>query len=206
MSKTDSQNQISLSFDRGTLLFTGLTCKELPDAYNSCVWRWDTRVGVWRCDAIYYASICKALAERFGTNFSDEVMKPAVVSWPKVDLPKLRLEQTEALAAWSLAGYRGQVIMPTGTGKTEMALAAMARTKTATLVVAPVRDLMYQWHRRILRAFDYDAGIVGDGLSNIKPITVTTYDSAYIHMAKMGAGFGLLIFDEEHHLPVRLRF
>jgi superfamily II DNA or RNA helicase len=64
---------------------------------------------------------------------------------------------------------------------------------------------MYQWHRRILRAFDYDAGIVGDGLSNIKPITVTTYDSAYIHMAKMGAGFGLLIFDEEHHLPGKCR-
>jgi superfamily II DNA or RNA helicase len=34
---------------------------------------------------------------------------------------------------------------------------------------------------------------------------VTTYDSAYIHMAKMGAGFGLLIFDEEHHLPGRCR-
>jgi len=186
-------------------LLTGLTRKELPDACASCVWRWDTRVGIWRCDAIYYATICKVLVERFGTNFSDEVMKPVVVSWPKVDLPKLRPEQTEALAAWSQAGCRGQVIMPTGTGKTEVALAAMARTKTATLVVAPVRDLMYQWHRRILRAFDYDAGIVGDGLSNIKPITVTTYDSAYIHMAKIGAGFGLLIFDEEHHLPGRCR-
>jgi superfamily II DNA or RNA helicase len=95
--------------------------------------------------------------------------------------------------------------MPTGTGKTEVALAAMARMKIASLIVAPVRDLMYQWHRRILAAFDYDAGIVGDGLSNIKPITVTTYDSAYIHMAKMGAGFGLLIFDEEHHLPGKCR-
>ncbi len=104
-----------------------------------------------------------------------------------------------------MAGCRGQVIMPTGTGKTEVALAAMARVKTATLVVAPVRDLMYQWHRRILRAFDYDCGIVGDGLSDIKPITVTTYDSAYIHMARMGAGFGLLIFDEEHHLPGKCR-
>jgi superfamily II DNA or RNA helicase len=75
--------------------------------------------------------------------------------------------------------------MPTGTGKTEVALAAMARMKIASLIVAPVRDLMYQWHRRILTAFDYDAGIVGDGLSNIKPIAVTTYDSAYIHMANI---------------------
>jgi len=75
----------------------------------------------------------------------------------------------------------------------------------ATLVVAPVRDLMYQWHRRILTTFGYDAGIVGDSLFNIRPITVTTYDSAYIHMDKMGAGFGLLVFDEEHHLPGKCR-
>jgi len=205
MSGPESHKQISLSFDRGTLLVTGPARNQLPETSGSCIWRWDTRVGAWRCDAIYYAAIRKALAERFGAYFSDNVMKPACISWSKVNLPRLRPEQTEALAAWSQADCRGQIIMPTGTGKTEVALAAMARTKTATLIVAPVRDLMYQWHRRILRAFDYDGGIVGDGLANIKPITVTTYDSAYIHMAKMGAGFGLLIFDEEHHLPGKCR-
>lgn len=130
MSNTDSQNQVSMLFDQGTLLHTGLTRKELPDPCGLCIWRWDTHVGAWRCDAIYYAAICKALAERFGTDFFDEVMKPAVVSWPKIDLPKLRPEQTESLAAWSQAGCRGQIIMPTGTGKTEVALAAMARAKT----------------------------------------------------------------------------
>jgi superfamily II DNA or RNA helicase len=135
----------------------------------------------------------------------DNIPQPAGVSWPKIELPRPRPEQAEALAAWTREGRRGQVIMPTGTGKTEVAFAAMAEARIATLVVAPVRDLMYQWHRRILRAFDYDAGIVGDGTSNIKPITVTTYDSAYIHMDKMGAGFGLLIFDEEHHLPGKCR-
>jgi len=205
MSKTDLHKQVSLSFDQGTLLLTDQTRNQLPETSGSCIWRWDTRVGTWRCDAIYYSVVFKTLSERFGENFSDEVMKPQTISFPKVNLPKLRSEQTEALTAWRQAGCRGQIIMPTGTGKTEVALAAMVQTKTATLVVAPVRDLMYQWHRRILRAFDVDAGIVGDGLSNIKPVTVTTYDSAYIHMAKMGAGFGLLIFDEEHHLPGKCR-
>lgn len=202
---TKSNKQISLSFNRGTLLLTNVVRKELPDIVASSVWRWDSRVGAWRCDAIHYAAIRKALVERFEAHFSDNVMEPACISWSKIDLPRLRPEQTEALAAWNQADSRGQIIMPTGTGKTEVALAAMARTKTATLVVAPVRDLMYQWHRRILRAFDYDGGIVGDGLANIKPITVTTYDSAYIHMDKMGAGFGLLVFDEEHHLPGKCR-
>lgn len=205
MNGTESHKQISLSFDRGTLLLTGPSREQLPNTLDSRVWRWDSRVDAWRCDAIYYAAFRTALVRQFGAHFSDKVMKPARISWPKVDLPKLRPEQTEALAVWKQAGCRGQIIMPPGTGKTEVALAAMARTKTATLVVAPVRDLMYQWHRRILWAFDYDTGIVGDGLSNIKPITVTTYDSAYIHMAKMGAGFGLLVFDEEHHLPGKCR-
>jgi len=158
-------------------------------------------VHAFRCDAIHYAQVRNALNGEFGAAFSDEVAKPVDIVWPRIILPKLRPEQSEALEAWIQAGGCGQIIMPTGTGKTEIALSAMAQTKIATLVVAPVRDLMYQWHRRILKAFGYDAGIVGDNLFNIKPVTVTTYDSAYIHMSKMGAGFGLLIFDEEHHLP-----
>jgi superfamily II DNA or RNA helicase len=196
---------ISLSFDRGTLILAGIGRGKLSKIPGPSVWAWDNRVGALRCDAIHYAAVSAALAGQFGPSLSDEVQKPCVVHWPKVKLPKLRSNQVEALEAWSKADYRGQIIMPTGTGKTEVALAAMARLKIATLVVAPVRDLMYQWHRRILAVFDYDAGIVGDGLSNIKPVTVTTYDSAYIHMARMGAGFGLLIFDEEHHLPGKCR-
>jgi superfamily II DNA or RNA helicase len=93
--------------------------------------------------------------------------------------------------------------MPTGTGKTEVALAAMERCRVATLVVAPVRDLMYQWHQRIAARLGYDAGIVGDSIRNLQPVTVTTYDSAYLHMADMGDRFGLIVFDEAHHLPGR---
>jgi len=196
---------IRLRFDRGTLLLAGLGPGQVQDFCGRSVWTWDSRVGALRCDAIHYAQVRRALGGHFGLALSDEVPKPCGVSWPRVRLPKLRPGQIQALEAWFKADCRGQIIMPTGTGKTEVALAAMARTKVASLIVAPVRDLMYQWHRRILAAFDYDAGIVGDGLSDIKPITVTTYDSAYIHMARMGAGFGLLIFDEEHHLPGKCR-
>ena len=78
---------------------------------------------------------------------------------------------------------------------------AMARCAMATLVVAPIRDLMYQWHRRIGQVLGFDAGILGDGRHEMWPVTVTTYDSAYIHMERMGDRFGLVIFDEEHHLP-----
>ena len=164
-------------------------------------WAWDERVSAWRCDAIQYQRVRQELTQCPGPTIRDEVSQPARVLWPKVDLPALRAEQLEALSAWTKAAGRGQVIMPTGTGKTEVALAAMAQTQVATLVVAPIRDLMYQWHRRILKGLGYDAGIVGDNTFNLRPVTVTTYDSACIHMAQIGARFGLLVFDEEHHLP-----
>ena len=89
--------------------------------------------------------------------------------------------------------------MPTGTGKTEVALHLLNQTNCSALIVAPVRDLMYQWHRRILLALGYDAGVIGDNTFNIRPVSVTTYDSAAIHAAKLGDRFKLVIFDECHH-------
>lgn len=197
------KDTITLRWDRGTLRLDGWPADQTPPAENKNVWQWDSRVDNWRCEAIHYRRILEKLT---GTvHFHNEVMRPVDVHWPRVNLPELRAEQAQALDRWLQAGGRGQIIMPTGTGKTEVALAAMAQTRTATLIVAPVRDLMYQWHRRILRTLGFDAGIVGDNLFDIRPVTVTTYDSAYIHMDKMGAGFGLLVFDEEHHLPGRCR-
>jgi hypothetical protein len=51
---------------------------------------------------------------------------------------------------------------------------------------------MYQWHRRILHTLGFNAGILGDGRHEIWPVTVTTYDSAYIHMERMGDRFALV--------------
>ena len=81
----------------------------------------------------------------------------------------------------------------------------MQRLSEPTLVVAPVRDLMYQWHQRILDRLGYDAGIIGDNIFNKRLISVTTYDSACIHMQSFGHEFALLIFDECHHLPGPIR-
>ncbi len=191
-----------LTFERGTLLLTNASRNELPCAADAG-WTWDGRVAAWRCPAIHYAAIRRALPHRRGDRFVDDLPPPPRVAFAGGDLPPLRKEQREALAAWEGAGHRGVIVMPTGTGKTQVALAAMARLRAATLIVAPVRDLMHQWHQRILRGLGYDAGIVGDTFFNIRPVTVTTYDSAYLHMAEMGERFALIIFDEVHHLPGR---
>ena len=80
----------------------------------------------------------------------DTVLRFQAVRWGEIKLPELWEHQAEALDAWLNQGS-GLVVLPTGAGKTEVALAIMARTAISTLILAPVRDLMYQWHQRILR-------------------------------------------------------
>src|SRR5262249_50034264 len=109
--------------------------------------------------------------------------------------------QAEALEAWRRGGGRGVVVLPTGAGKTQVAMMAIEDRRRSTLVVAPTLDLVRQWYDVLRATFGVAVGVVGGGEHDIKPLTVTTYDSAYIHMEHLGARFGLLIFDECHHLP-----
>jgi superfamily II DNA or RNA helicase len=44
-------------------------------------------------------------------------------------------------------------------------------------------------------------GLLGGGAKDDTPILVATYDSAAIFAEKLGNRYGLLIFDECHHLP-----
>jgi superfamily II DNA or RNA helicase len=194
-----------LVFSGGTLLLTGVsraTISREPD-FPRLGGTWDSRELAWRCDALWYQKLT-ALLDRLAIAVEDAVTEFSEVVWPCNQLHPLRAEQTRAVEAWSAAGS-GLIVMPTGTGKTEIALAIMARTAVSTLVVAPVRDLMYQWHRRILSSLGYDAGVIGDSVFRVKPVSVTTYDSAYLHMERLGNQFGLVIFDECHHLPGPLR-
>ncbi len=192
-----------LTFAAGTLLLEGMPRAELQRAFDAPIWVWDGRVGAWRCDALQYDQVRRRLTG-LGIAAADTVPQWRAIHWPHVRLPELRVEQRQALQAW-LATHGGCVIMPTGTGKTEIALSIMAQTSVSTLVVAPVRDLMYQWHRRILGGLGCDAGIIGDNVFRVKPVSVTTYDSACIHMDKLGNRFGLIVFDECHHLPGEVR-
>jgi superfamily II DNA or RNA helicase len=193
-----------LSFAAGTLLLHGVPHERLRSWFPDLLWVFDSRVGASRCDALHYGRVSAELQRR-SVVCDDLIGVPRPVYWAADSLPELRPEQAAAVEAWQQAGGRGCVVMPTGTGKTEVALRIMQLTRTATLVVAPIRDLMYQWHRRILRGLHYDAGIIGDNTYRVQPVSVTTYDSACIHMAELGDRFGLIVFDECHHLPGRIR-
>ncbi len=113
----------------------------------------------------------------------------------------LRDYQNQALDAWVANGNRGIIVLPTGSGKTLVGIKAISLLNTPTLVVAPTLDLVDQWRTRLKKEFRTEVGVLGGGEWDIKAITVSTYDSAYIHADKFGNKFGLIIFDEVHHLP-----
>lgn len=192
-----------LRFEQGTLTLTGWTPAALEKVFGRSIWSWDSRSQSWRAPAIAYPQIVETLASK-SVGTANQVEQWQTVNWAHINLPEMRAEQVQAVESW-LKPRRGLIVMPTGTGKTEVALRLMADTRCSTLIVAPIRDLMYQWHRRILRALDYDAGIIGDNTFNVKAVSVTTYDSACIHMPQLGNRFKLLIFDECHHLPGMMR-
>jgi len=111
--------------------------------------------------------------------------------------------QQDALTAWGRAHGRGVVVLPTGAGKTVVALMTMQAMQVRTLVVVPTIDLMHQWHDGIKDKFGLDAeqvGMVGGGFKAERSITIITYDSAAMPKRDLSE-YGLLVFDEAHHLP-----
>jgi superfamily II DNA or RNA helicase len=93
------------------------------------------------------------------------------------------------------------VVLPTGTGKTHLANLAIEQAGRPTLVITPTIDLMNQWYDELTLSFGVEVGLLGGGYYEIEPLTVTTYDSAYLNMERLGNRFGLIVFDECHHLP-----
>jgi superfamily II DNA or RNA helicase len=114
-----------------------------------------------------------------------------------------RSYQSAAVAAWLRAGACGLVELPTGAGKTVVAFDAIAQLGVRTLIVVPTIELLRQWRAEViarLGAPESAVGIIGGGERRTGPITVITYDSAALPRRRL-AGYGLIVFDEAHHLP-----
>jgi superfamily II DNA or RNA helicase len=181
---------INLWFDKGTLLLRG----EVGTPYG----KWDPRVGCYRIKAWHYRDVLSYLKES-RLEYHDEVPNlPASESMK--DAVELRPYQQEALGKWQRAGMRGILVLPTAAGKTYIALKAMSLLNTQTLIVVPTLDLIDQWQKRVADFLNVDAGAVGGGKANVRMVTISTYDSAYLQAEMLGNKFMFMVFDEVHHL------
>jgi superfamily II DNA or RNA helicase len=188
---------ILLKFDGGTLLVGGAPPERLA-ALPGC--RLDPRSGTMRAEARSYRALVEHL-RRQQIPYKDEARAYQATPWELRDTRQPFPHQTEALETWWKLGGRGVVVLPTGTGKTFLAILAIHRAARPALVITPTIDLLNQWYDELLDAFGGPVGLLGGGYYDMQPLTVTTYDSAYIHLERWGNRFGLLVFDECHHLP-----
>ncbi len=157
----------------------------------------DPRSKTARAPAYQYAAIRDVL-RHVDADVDDRVLDTEPVSLSTSY--ELRGYQQDALDAWIDVGRRGILELPTGAGKTVIALAAMAVVSTPTLIVVPTIDLLEQWQTELETEFDVPIGQLGGGEQQVESVTVSTYDSAYLRADELGGRFGLVVFDEVHHL------
>ena len=187
----------TLTYDRGTLI---LHPPPKGQRWAQFV-TWDDRIEKFRLPAINYRLFLETMhTEEIeivdkARNFGSLQLKSSMSMVPYT-------HQQESLKSWQSLGRRGVVILPTGAGKTYLAQMAMESTPRSTLICVPTLDLMHQWYAQLSAAFpNVEVGLLGGGSKDDSPILVATYDSAAIFAEKLGDCYGLLIFDECHHLP-----
>ncbi len=184
----------TIIFQGGTLIVFGANEQEaFPVPF-----RWIK--GRWRCEAYHYGSILPWLREAGIHNH--------VPRWKRL---RLTLHETRephdyqlaALDAWQQARKRGSIILPTGAGKTFVAIHAISQVNASTLVIVPTIALIHQWYARLVNAFHTEIGVYYSGEKRILPITITTYHSAGDLISEYGNTFRMLLCDEIHHLPAK---
>lgn len=182
---------VLLRYDKGTIVVLGNV--RVPNS------TWDPRIGAFRVLALYYSEVLRFLRAS-DLDFDDQVLD--LFPCPELkSKARLRDYQEEALRAWLRAGKRGVVVLPTGAGKTIVAMAAISYVNAPTLIVVPTIDLIEQWRTNLKKDFKVEVGVYGGGENVLKAITVATYDSAFLRAEELGNRFKLIVFDEVHHLP-----
>ncbi len=165
--------------------------------------RYDRDLRAYLTEPMNYWRIVEVFAKH-GFKIEDRVFASQASLPRKVEFTgKLRDYQEEALGAWRKAGYRGVIVLPTGAGKTVVAIAGIVELSVWSLIVVYTKEHVKQWIEAF-RKFTDAAGMVGAYYGEEKrlaPITITTYQTAFRRIGELSKYFRLLVFDEAHHIP-----
>ncbi|MFC7072396.1 DEAD/DEAH box helicase [Halovenus rubra] len=187
---------VRLTYEEGTIRVEGVeTAGETLASVDGI--EYDSRTECYRAPAFRYVDIREILVGAEAT-IVDEGLDVSALSLESSY--RLREYQQDALEAWEGANSCGVLELPTGSGKTVIGLGAIEACDTPTLVVVPTIDLLTQWQHELESEFAVPIGRLGGGKQRVEDITVATYDSAHLRADELGDRFGLVIFDEVHHL------
>lgn len=188
---------LQLRYEGGTVVVSGATDAFLADLPHV---RPDPRTGVHRAEGRHYRALVEFLRQEKIPHV-DQARAWQPTPWTLRASRDPFPHQRDGLDTWWKAGGRGVVVLPTGTGKTFLAVLAIQKLGRPALVVTPTIDLLHQWYGELHLHFGVPVGLMGGGDHDIQPLTVTTYDSAHIHLERWSDRFTLLVLDECHHLP-----
>ncbi len=175
-------------YSRGTVLVEGISKNSVPSFLV-----YDERIKMYRSPAFRYYQIKELfpdIEDHVFDNYSIEITHREI----------LRKYQEKAIEFWKNNGYRGAVVLPTAAGKTHIGIDAISKTKARTIVIAPTIELVQQWRNKLENVFGIKIGQIGGGEKDIRDITVSTYESAYLMAEELGNKFKFLLVDEVHHL------
>ena len=131
---------------------------------------------------------------------------------------KMRPYQIEAVTTF-VGGNRpgsgyGVIVLPCGSGKTIVGMAAMAALGQTTLIITTNIAAVHQWRDELLAKTDLDPEMIGEytgAVKKIRPITIATYqiltwrpdkNADFPHFGILRREqWGLIVCDEVHLLP-----
>ena len=183
----------TIAFRSGLAVLSGATREMAP------TWmRHDPRLNAFVAAGTRYPELRLWAAERA---YAETAAPLTSFDLPLLDPRTPREAQQEAVSRWTAAGQRGTVVLPTGAGKTLVAILAIHRAGVNACVIVPTRALVAQWFTQLADAFgaEHVGAFYGDE-KEVRALTVTTYNSAFSLLERHGARFALLICDEVHHL------
>lgn len=100
----------------------------------------------------------------------------------------------------------GRIISPTGSGKTVIALGAIAKIHAPTIILVDKINIATQWKDRAKEHLGVNLGVIGDGKWEEEKITVATIQTLWSKRKELDQknwweNWDVVFLDEQHHCP-----
>lgn len=125
------------------------------------------------------------------------------LSTPIIFNPTLHPAQQRTLDKF-LTDTSGILKAKCGWGKSFLGVRMVCKANDTTLILVHTKLLMEQWKDLFIECTGYEPGIIGDGVFNLKEVTIGLYISVNNRIDQIKDYFGRIIVDEVHRCGAEL--